>query len=31
LLLFFLWVVSPCVSFCLVLLLDGFPSLILFT
>jgi hypothetical protein len=26
--LFFLWVVSTCVLFCLVLLMDGFPSLI---
>jgi hypothetical protein len=29
LLLFFLWIVSTCVLICLVLLLDGFPSLIL--
>ncbi len=29
LLLFFLWVVSTCVLICLVLLMDGFPSLIL--
>jgi hypothetical protein len=28
LLLFFLWVVSTCVLICLVLLMDGFPSLI---
>jgi hypothetical protein len=28
LLLFFLWVVSTCVLFCLVLLMNGFPSLI---
>jgi hypothetical protein len=28
LLLFFLWVVSTCVLFCLVLLMDGFSSLI---
>jgi hypothetical protein len=28
LVLFFLWVMSTCVLFCLVLLMDGFPSLI---
>ncbi len=28
LLLFFLWIVSTCVFICLVLLMDGFPSLI---
>jgi hypothetical protein len=31
LLLFFLWVVFTCVLICLVLLIDGFPSLILCT
>jgi len=30
LLLFFLWVVSTCLLICLVLLMDGFPSLVWF-